>query len=145
MLRVCRLSCVRLSLAIVASAGLLLASTSRADEPKPVRVFEMRTYYTHPGKLPDLHKRFREHTNKLFVKHGMELVGYWTPADGDGTEDTLVYILAYPNREARETSWKAFLNDPNWKEVYAESHKDGPIVKKVEARFLLPTDYSPVR
>lgn len=109
------------------------------------RVFEMRTYITHPGRLEALHKRFREHTNGLFEKHGMDLIGYWTPSDGEAAKNTLVYILAYPSREARDASWKAFLDDPEWKKVYAESHADGPIVMKVESVFLKPTDYSAIR
>ena len=83
-------------------------SAAAADEPASDRLFEMRTYVANDGKMADLHKRFREHTNKLFVKHGMDLVGYWTPVDGPDAANTLVYILAYPNREAREKSWKAF-------------------------------------
>src|SRR3982751_2338491 len=60
------------------------------------RVFEMRTYTANEGKMEALHKRFREHTNRLFQKHGMELVGYWTPQDEkDGKEDKLVYHVAY--------------------------------------------------
>jgi len=106
------------------------------------RIFEMRTYHTAPGRLDALHSRFRNHTNYLFVKHGMTLVGYWTPVD---QPDTLVYILAYPSRDAREASWKAFMNDPVWKQVYTESHQDGAIVSKVESVFLDPTDYSPIR
>jgi hypothetical protein len=116
------------------------------EEPsRPDRLFEMRIYTTHPGKLEDLHKRFREHTNALFKKHGMELVGYWTPAEGDEAKNTLIYILAYPNREAREQSWQGFLNDPDWKAAFAESHKDGPLVMKVESKFLNPTDYSDIK
>ncbi|HUF62931.1 MAG TPA: NIPSNAP family protein [Verrucomicrobiales bacterium] len=106
------------------------------------RCFELRTYYTHPGKLEDLHKRFREHTNALFVKHGMTLVGYWTP---DDKPEVLIYLLAYPSREAREKAWKGFMEDPVWKKAYEESHKDGPIVMKVESEFLQATDYSPLQ
>ncbi len=102
----------------------------------------MRTYHTHPGRLDALNARFRDHTNKLFVKHGMELVGYWTPQD---KPDTLVYILAYPSREAREASWKAFQADPDWKAAREASEKDGKIVDKVESVFLDPTDYSPIK
>ncbi|HEY2155327.1 MAG TPA: NIPSNAP family protein [Isosphaeraceae bacterium] len=128
-------------LALLASFSLI-----RAAEPtKPApgnRLFEMRTYYTHPGRLDALNARFRDHTNKLFVKHGMELVGYWTP---QGKPDTLVYILAYPSREAREASWKAFNADPDWKAAREASEKDGKIVDKVESVFLDPTDYSPIK
>jgi hypothetical protein len=119
--------------------------SSAESSAKADRVFEMRIYTAHPGKLEALHKRFREHTNFLFVKHGMEPVGYWTPTDGEQAANTLVYILAYPSRESAEKSWKAFRDDPEWKAAYAESHKDGPIVMKVESKFLAPVDYSPIR
>ncbi len=95
--------------------------------------------------MPDLHKRFREHTNRLFQKHGMTLVGYWTPTEGDNAANTLVYMLAYPSREARDKSWKAFQADPEWQAAYKESHKNGPLVDKVISQYLQPTDYSPIK
>ncbi|MEX0585313.1 MAG: NIPSNAP family protein, partial [Pirellulales bacterium] len=114
------------------------------DKPQS-RLFEMRTYITEEGRLDALNRRFREHTNKLFVKHGMTLVGYWTPADGPDAKNTLVYILAYPKRDAREASWKAFAADPDWKAAREASEADGKIVKKVEVKYLTPTDYSPIK
>ena len=131
-------------------AGLIslfatFAAPAAEQESQKLRLFELRIYTTHPGKLEALHERFRNHTNRLFEKHGMELVGYWAPAEGDEAENTLIYVLAYPDREAREAAWKGFLNDPEWKKAYEESHKDGPIVKKVENKFLTPTDYSPIK
>ncbi len=137
---------MRSSILVVAAAALCcgqLVSCAIADKGE-TRLFEMRTYYTNEGLLEHLHARFREHTNRLFIKHGMELVGYWTPVD---TEDTLVYVLAYPSREAREASWRAFFEDPEWKRVFEESHRvaGGPIVKRVENVFLTPTDYSSIR
>ena len=119
-------------------------TTTRAEE-QDNRFFEMRIYTTHDGKLDDLHKRFREHTNALFQKHGMQLVGYWTPVDGDEAGNTLVYLLAYESRDARDKAWEAFKADPDWQAAYKASHKDGPIVKKVESKFLTPTDYSPIK
>lgn len=114
-------------------------------EPSDSRLFEMRTYIAPPDKLAALHARFRDHTNKLFVKHGMELIGYWTPAEGPAAANTLIYILAYPSKEAREKSWKAFLNDPEWKKAKAESELNGKLVEKVDSVFLNPTDYSPIK
>lgn len=133
--------------ALLVGGVALLAQTNESTMAgeKKERFFEMRIYTSHPGRLEALHKRFREHTNRLFKKHGMELVGYWTPVDGDEAKDTLVYILAYPSREAREKAWKDFQNDPEWKEAYKASHVDGVIVKKVESKFLSPTDYSPIK
>jgi hypothetical protein len=125
-------------------AGILTAN-ARAEDAKADRYFEMRTYYAAPGKMEALHARFRDHTNKLFVKHGMTLIGYWTPTEGPGATNTLVYILAYPSKEAREKSWKAFMDDEDWKKAKTESEVNGKLVDKVDSVFLKPTDYSPIK
>ena len=132
---------------IILTALLATATTTSPASAEENRYFELRTYTTHPGMLDALNKRFREHTNRIFKKHGMQLVGYWIPDDEEKSKDTLVYILAYPSREARDKSWKAFLADPEWQQVFKQSHKDagGKIVKKVESEFLKPTDYSPIK
>jgi hypothetical protein len=135
-------------LAVAAAVGAGIAVSPRltsVEEKKVDRYFEMRTYIAAPGKLDQLHARFRDHTNKLFVKHGMTLIGYWTPADGDAAKNTLIYILAYPSKEAREKSWKGFTGDPEWNKAKTASEVDGKLVDKVESVFLKPTDYSPIR
>ena len=109
------------------------------------RVFEIRTYTTHDGKLDALNARFRDHTTRLFARHGMTSVGYWTPSEGPLAGNTLIYVLAFPDRHAATKSWEAFRNDPEWKKVRTESEANGPIVSKVESVFLQPTDYSPVK
>lgn len=127
------------------AATFLFASMFTATAAQAERLFEMRTYITHDGRLDALNARFRNHTNKLFVKHGMELVGYWVPTTEPDSKNTLVYILAYPSQEARDASWKAFVADDAWKQAKAASEADGPIVKKVISQFLKPTDYSPIK
>lgn len=119
---------------------LALMSTALSAEPDP-RVFEMRTYYAAPGKLDALNARFRDHTVKLFEKHGITNIGYFVPVDNK--DNALIYFLAYPSKEAREKSWKAFAADPAWQKARAESEKDGKLLTKVEAKFLKATDYSP--
>lgn len=109
------------------------------------RVFEMRTYITHEGRLDALQRRFREHTTRLFEKHGMTNIGYWVPEDTARSHNTLIYILAYPSREAAQRSWEAFRADPEWQRVRTESEATGPIVLRVESVFLDATDYSPMR
>src|SRR3954463_1769931 len=110
-------------IAALVAAGWVGFAARDAQGGKNVetRVFEMRTYYANPGKMEALHARFRDHTNKLFVKHGMTLIGYWTPSEGPGATNTLVYILAYPSKEAREKSWKEFMADPDWNKAKTES------------------------
>lgn len=114
-----------------------------AAEPsgKEGTVYEMRTYWSPEGKLDALHARFREHTLKLFEKHGMTNVGYWVPLDNK--ENKLIYILFYPSKEAREQAWKAFRADPDWIAVYKRTQANGTLVIKLEELFLKTTDYSP--
>ena len=110
------------------------------------RVFELRTYYTNEGKLNDLHTRFRDHTCALLKKHGAELIGFWTPLDEDkGKGGKLVYLVAFPSRDAAKKTWAEFQADPEWQKVYKESHKDGVLVKKVESVYMEPTDYSEMK
>lgn len=129
------------------TCGLAGTMTFEAQGGKQVetRVFELRTYYAHPGKMQALHARFRDHTNKLFVKHGMTLIGYWSPIDAKGAEEKLIYVLAFPSKAAADKSWVDFRADPDWKAARAKSEENGPLVAKVESVFMNPTDYSPIK
>ena len=117
----------------------LLASSAVAAEPD-TRLFEMRVYYAKPGKLDALNARFRDHTLKLFAKHGMTSLGYFVPVDNK--ENKLVYFLAFPDRAAHDAAWKAFQADPEWKAAAKESEKDGKLIDHIENAFLTATDYS---
>jgi hypothetical protein len=121
------------------------ATASRPAGKDEIRLFEIRTYTTESNKLEALNTRFRDHTTKLFEKHGMTNIGYWTPTDGDRSKDTLIYVLAHASREAADKSWQDFRSDPAWLKARGESEAAGPIVKKVESVFVTPTDYSPLK
>ena len=118
-----------------------LAVSTTMFAAQDTRCFEMRTYYAAPGKLDELHARFRDHTCKLFEKHGMQNIGYWVPLENSDSQ--LIYLLAYPSKEARDKSWKEFMADPDWKAAYKASEASGSLVKKTESIFLTTTDYSP--
>lgn len=110
------------------------------------RLLELRTYYAMPGKLEDIHKRFRDHTLQIFAKHGMTVVGFWGPVyKKDGSEDRLVYMLSFKDRADRDAKWKEFGADPEWQKVSKASEVNGKIVQKVENVFLYDTDYSPAK
>lgn len=123
-------------------AASAVAPLSSAAETSANKCYEMRVYYAPEGKLDALHTRFRDHTTKLFEKHGMTNVGYWVPLEN--TENKLVYLLSYPDKAARDASWKAFQADPDWVAAKARSEENGKLVAKVENRFLTPTDFSTV-
>ena len=132
---------------LIVAFGMVAVGTGHAEKEKKMddRVFEMRTYYAAPGKMKSLHARFRDHTLALFVKHGIANVGYWSPTDPKEAEKKMVYILAYPSKDAADKSWEAFKKDPAWVKAKADSETDGTLVDKVESVFLNPTDYSPLK
>lgn len=142
-----RLPALAILIAGAFSAGIVAGRGTRPHEraASESRVFELRTYTSPPGQLPALHTRFREHTMTLFARHGMTNVGYWTPQDSARRENTLVYLLAYPSRQAARDSWAAFSADSEWQRVRAASEANGKIVEKVESVFLDPTDFSPMK
>ena len=109
------------------------------------KIYELRTYTCEPGKLDALKARFRDHTVRIFNKHGMESVGYWVPEDPERSSNTLIYILAHPSREAADKNWKEFADDPEWKKVQAESEANGKIVQKVERVWMDPTEFSKLK
>jgi len=121
--------------------SLAMSCSGVAAEKAPARCFELRIYYANEGKLDALNARFRDHTTKLFTSHGMTNVAYWMPIENP--ERKLVYLLFYPDLAAREASWKAFQADPEWVSVRKASEANGPLVAKVESRFLGLTDFSP--
>ena len=106
-------------------------------------VYELRVYHAAPGKLPDLLARFRDHTIKIFDRHGIKSVAYWTPLDEPEKSNTLIYILQHPSREAATANWKSFQDDPEWKSVKEKSEANGKLVDKVDSTFLALTDFSP--
>ena len=128
--------------AIVAQVhNAMLQLTPYSPEPQiKTKVQEWRIYDAVPGRLPDLHNRFANHTLGLFEKHGIENIGYWTEVFG--TSNRLVYMLGYPSLGDREKSWKAFMKDPDWQKARTGSEKNGPLVAKVYNRILRPTAYS---
>jgi hypothetical protein len=122
--------------------GIAIAS---AVQPAPSKVYEMRTYTATEGKFEAVNARFRDHTVKLFEKHGMKNVGYWTPVEGPTAGTTLIYILEHRSRDAAKASWAAFSADPEWRKARAESEAQGRIVAKADSVFLTATDYSPIK
>ena len=134
------------SLGVVAAAiGACLVTTQVTHAQKSNSVFELRTYTCNEGKLPDLEKRFRDHTITIFNRHHMTSIGYWVPQDAPRSSNTLIYILAHPSREEAEKNWAAFRADPEWKKVAADSEANGKIVNHVDSVFMTPQDYSAIQ
>jgi hypothetical protein len=126
---------------IPAVAAAVLAAAPAPSAAQESRLFELRIYTAHPGKLDALNARFRDHTVRLFEKHGMTNLGYWVPTPNP--DNKLYYVLAHKDRAARNASFKSFVADPEWKTASAASEKDGKLVAKIEEMFLTATDYSP--
>jgi hypothetical protein len=132
------------AMAIIAASVALHAGIGQTQEKKVnTRIFELRTYYANPGKMDALHARFKDHTNKLLQKHGMELIGFWT--DDKEPQLKLVYLVAHKSKTAADASWKSFGADPAWQKAKAKSEEGGKLVDKVVVQWLNPTDYSAMK
>ena len=134
--------------AAVFVAGFAAGTLRQADtavHAQGGKVFELRTYIAPEGKLSNLEARFRDHTMRIFEKHGMSNVGYWVPQDAPASDNTLIYIISHDSREQAAENWQSFRDDPEWAEVSRASQVDGRIVSSVEAVFMDATDYSPLK
>ena len=106
-------------------------------------IYELRIYTVHPGRMGALQARFRDHTTRLFEKHGIKNIGYWTNAIG-GRSGELWYMIGFHDLAQRQQAWAAFGSDPEWHKARAESEADGPIVHHIENRIMAPTNFSPL-
>ncbi|MBM3969258.1 MAG: NIPSNAP family protein [Planctomycetes bacterium] len=138
-----QLSAWGIVLSVLLAVVALRSNATNGQEQKMTGVYELRTYTTLEGRLPNLNARFKNHTMKLFEKHGMKNVMYWTPTDEKTANNTLIYVLWHASPEAAKKSWDGFRNDPEWHKARDESEKDGKIVAKVEAVYMKATEYSP--
>ena len=134
------LSIAIISVVVGVSAGIFFATSAQSQ-----KVFELRTYQATPGNLDNLHARFRDHTIRIFRKHGMEIVGFWSPTSEEERDDILVYLLAHDSQEAANASWQAFGADPEWDRVAKDSNRNGQILAGVERKYMVATDYSPMK
>jgi hypothetical protein len=131
----------------MAVAGIFHGSTTavsaqQAQAAPAGPVFEVRTYIASAGKFEDLQARFRDHTIRIFARHGMKSIAYWIPTD---QRNTLVYIIQHESRDAAARNWKAFMSDPEWMKVAAASNANGNLVARVDTYFATAADYSPVK
>jgi hypothetical protein len=145
MLRIKPLVYVLLTLAAGFMLGMMVQGARVSALAGDSRVFELRTYTAAEGKLNDLQARFRNHTTALFKKHGITNIGYWVPQDAPLSQSTLVYIIAYPNREEAKKRWAEFAADPDWTKARTASEVNGRLTSKVESLFMSPTDFSPMK
>ena len=133
---------------VLLAVGFALGSwhqASVAHAQNAGRVFELRTYTAPEGKLSELQKRFRDHTLRIFERHGMKNVGYWVPQDAPAKDNTLIYVISHESREAAKKSWAAFGADPEWQKVAKESQMNGKIVAGITSVYMDATDYSPIK
>tara|TARA_B100001167_G_scaffold190139_2_gene156231 strand:+ start:276 stop:704 length:429 start_codon:yes stop_codon:yes gene_type:complete len=128
--------------------GLVGAGWAIAEQQRTAsQVFELRVYKTMPGKRETLANRFRDHTSAMFERAGMKNIGYFNAITGDDTDDTFVYLLAYPSREARDDMWRELGTYEDFQELIVQVERDDnrKLVDTIDARLLVPTSYSELK
>ena len=132
-------------LSFICGAAAMLALNALSGSNPTQHVYELRMYHPNPGKTDVLQARFRDHTDALFKKHNMKSVGYWVPEDAPSSQNLFIYILEHPSREEAKKNWAEFQADPEWKNVKAESEKNGPLVDHIDSYFMDPTSFSAIQ
>ena len=132
-------------IAAAAGIGFWFGQRTQPVQAATNHVFEFRTYTAEPGKLDALNARFRDQTMRIFKKHNMASVGYFTPQDEPLSKNTLMYILEFPSRDAAKKSWDEFRADPEWQKVQKESEANGKYVDHIVSVFAEPNSYSPMK
>lgn len=127
------------SLAILAILFVIPTPGIAKDAAPSTKCYELRTYHVNKGRMETLNTLFKDHFVDLWTKHGIEKVGYWTTKD----KDLLIYMLAFPSRDAAKTMWENFYADPIFKKEIKAAQKGGKLLSKVESVYMMPTDYSP--
>lgn len=135
-------ACAFTALSFAAGAFFTRQFTVHAQDS---RVFELRVYHTFPGRLQALESRFRDHTITIFNKHHITSIGYWVPQDSPQKDNTLIYIISHPSREAAKKNWVEFVADPEWQQVAKASEADGKIVEKIDSTYMDPADFSQIK
>jgi hypothetical protein len=106
-------------------------------------IYELRIYDVIPGKLQALQDRFANTTVRIFGKHGIKVIGFWT--DVVGVSNRLTYMVAFEDLAHRESLWRETLSDPELVQAFAESEKDGPLIARMTNTLMRPTSYSPLQ
>lgn len=127
---------IKIIISICLSSLFFTTSLAHAE------IYELRTYTTHEGRLAELLARFENHTVALFEKHGIRNIAYWVPQDAELSENTLIYIIAHPDRESAAANWDAFRSDPDWIQARAASRENGALVKDIVSIFMTTTPWS---
>jgi hypothetical protein len=143
-----RLSVFGIALVSFAAGSLLTARLAHLNQVRADsnRVFELRIYHTVPGKATALQAEFRDKVTKIFARHDLKALGYWAPADAPVSDNTFVYILAHPSRDAAKQHWDAFRADPEFQEMMkSQGTPETKIVEKVDSTYMDPTDFSPTK
>jgi hypothetical protein len=146
-MRLNRLKSLGIAALAFAAGSLITARVYRTEQVRADsnRVFELRIYHTVPGKTAALQAEFRDKVSKLFARHDLKAVGYWAPDDAPASDNTFIYILAHPSRDAAKEHWTAFQADPEFKEMIKGQQGDAKLVEKVDSTYMSPTDFSPMK
>jgi len=130
-----------------APCGPNIAGDLGKNTAKDSRCFELRMYTVDPsrdgvgqfkGGIDDLHKRFREGEVEVFKKSGVEVLAVWQNLDDP---NTLIYLLAYKDRAARDAGWAAFGADVKWTELRTKYF----VPLNTKAIMMCAADYSPLK
>ncbi len=134
-----------MSAGLILAWGICLAPTPSVADDVPDRIYELRTYTATEGNLDKLKLRFRNHATLYLLKHGMQLVGYWTPMDEGESGNSLLLLLSHESRKAADEAWLSLAADPEWQRIREATNTNGPLVAGTKSMYMTATDFSPMK
>lgn len=120
----------------------LIASAYANASDTQQKVYELRTYHTYAGKLPELQTRFLDHTHSIFKRLGMKVATYWVPLHEPDASNTLIYIIEHDSEADAKQKWQSFMQDPQWIAAYQTSIAKGKLVESVDVVFMQKADFA---
>jgi hypothetical protein len=120
--------------------------TSKEDDKRPLRVFELRTYESRSGvTLRNKLDMFNQEEIKIFRDCGFAPI-FFGEAIAGARLPHLTYMVGFDNMAAREKAWDTFRGNPDWARVRNKpGWTDPEAVSNIHAAFLRPTAYSQIR
>ncbi len=129
----------------VAFSGMPKLEVPRQAAEGKARLFELRIYESH-SRRANLKKiqMFNEGEIALFRRTGLTPVFFGEAMVGARLPN-LTYMLVFDDLAARETAWRTFAGDPEWKRMSsAPGFTDPEIVTDISNVLLRPAGYSQV-
>lgn len=111
-------------------------------------IVEIRDYTIEPAWFEAYRDWARDHAAP-WLKANLDVIDFWvddgiepqvagsSPAESPNGQPNVCWIIRWPSRDARDTGYAAFTDNPEWHEIWAK-HPNPNAYLQVNIRFMKP-------